>query len=296
MISATALDETFVASIFYMAKVFLSSTYEDLREYREAAYKHLRRLGHDVIAMEEYVASDERPQALTLRDISTCDLFVGLVAWRYGFIPADNNPKRLSITEMEYDHAVSQKRPVLVFLLHDHAAWPKRWMDEDPRRVQTFRERLTRDRAVGFFSSVDDLGAELTASVANWDRERATQSYVASSERDRPAPSATIINVDDLPLAWWLVIDFKARHDLLQHLEPSAFVAAVEKWEDDNRAGRDLPWPARLERARKALEAKHTDHEPSALWLAWVRATRASISEPGRTNQAELAPGDNAAS
>ena len=40
---------------------YLSSTFTDLREQREAIYKLLRRIGHEVIAVEDYVASDERP-------------------------------------------------------------------------------------------------------------------------------------------------------------------------------------------------------------------------------------------
>ena len=47
-----------------MARIYISSTYEDLKDYREAAYRALRRLRHDVVAMEDYVAADERPLAL----------------------------------------------------------------------------------------------------------------------------------------------------------------------------------------------------------------------------------------
>ena len=41
-----------------MARIYISSTYEDLVAYREALYKTLRQMGHDAIAMEDYVASD----------------------------------------------------------------------------------------------------------------------------------------------------------------------------------------------------------------------------------------------
>ena len=38
-----------------MAKIYLSSTYSDLKEHREAVYRALRKMRHDVIAMEDYV-------------------------------------------------------------------------------------------------------------------------------------------------------------------------------------------------------------------------------------------------
>ena len=44
-----------------MHRVYISSTYEDLIIEREEVYHTLRKLGLDVIAMEDYVASDERP-------------------------------------------------------------------------------------------------------------------------------------------------------------------------------------------------------------------------------------------
>lgn len=43
-----------------MAKIYISSTYSDLKEYREGVYHALRKLGHDAIAMEDYTATDQR--------------------------------------------------------------------------------------------------------------------------------------------------------------------------------------------------------------------------------------------
>jgi len=37
-------------------RIFVSSTFEDLREHREAAIRGLRQLGHDVVAMEDFTA------------------------------------------------------------------------------------------------------------------------------------------------------------------------------------------------------------------------------------------------
>ena len=60
-------------------------------------YRALRELGHDVVAMEDYVASDQRPLAKCLADVAACDLYVGIFAHRYGHIPDQNNPERRSI-------------------------------------------------------------------------------------------------------------------------------------------------------------------------------------------------------
>jgi hypothetical protein len=70
-----------------MAKIYISSTYSDLVPYRKAVNDVLLQLGQHVIAMEQYVASDERPLSRCKADVESSDLYVGILAWRYGFIP-----------------------------------------------------------------------------------------------------------------------------------------------------------------------------------------------------------------
>ena len=87
--------------------IYLSSTYEDLKDYRRIVYEALRKSGYDVIAMEDYVAKDQRPVDKCLRDVERADLYVGLFGFRYGYIPPThhNNSDVLSITELELRHA-----------------------------------------------------------------------------------------------------------------------------------------------------------------------------------------------
>src|SRR5207344_148717 len=95
-----------------MAKIYLSSTFEDLQEYRANVYHTLRQMHHDVSSVEDYVAGDQRPLAKCLADVSACDIYVGIFALRYGFIPPKDNPDRKSITELEYRKA-KRRRPRL---------------------------------------------------------------------------------------------------------------------------------------------------------------------------------------
>ncbi|HVG32126.1 MAG TPA: DUF4062 domain-containing protein [Pyrinomonadaceae bacterium] len=79
-----------------MAKVYVSSTFIDLRECRRKVSLILRQMGFEDVAMEYYVAGNERPVDKCLNDVAACDLYVGIFAWRYGFIPKKNNSKKLS--------------------------------------------------------------------------------------------------------------------------------------------------------------------------------------------------------
>ena len=147
-----------------MHKIYLSSTFEDLKPYRDAVYRALRQLRHDVVSMEDYVASGQRPLDKCLSDVAACHAYVGLFAWRLGFIPQG---REQSITELELQEAERIGLPCLVFLLADDAAWPSELIDTDRRAIRALRERL-RDRfTVQFFHNPDELARQVATSVAH---------------------------------------------------------------------------------------------------------------------------------
>ncbi len=109
-----------------MATIYLSSTYQDLQTHRTVVFDALRQAGHQVIAMEDYVARDDRPLQACLGDVDRANLYVGLFAFRYGYIPPleHSNPDGCSITELEFRRADdSPTTRCLVFLLDEKAPW-----------------------------------------------------------------------------------------------------------------------------------------------------------------------------
>jgi hypothetical protein len=63
--------------------------------------------------LEDYVAADQGPLERCLADVAACDLYVGIFAHRYGYIPDRGNPDGRSITELEYRHAQALDIPRL---------------------------------------------------------------------------------------------------------------------------------------------------------------------------------------
>jgi GTPase SAR1 family protein len=154
-----------------MAKVYVSSTFIDLKGCRARVNLALRKVGHEDVAMEYYVAGDERPVERCLADVAACDLYVGLFAWRYGYVPEQDNPEGLSITEMEYRQARQLGKHCLVFLLSEDAPWPRKFMDKDDAQIERLRAVLSAQHLTGSFTSAEDIAEAVYPAVYRWSEE-----------------------------------------------------------------------------------------------------------------------------
>src|SRR5258706_8191861 len=125
-----------------MARVYVSSTFNDLKDHREQVRLALRQLQHEDVAMEYYGAEDTRPLDKCLKDVASCDVYVGIFALRYGYIP-----ERLdqSITELEYRQAIATGKPCLIFLLDDNASWPVNNIEKPAlAKIEALRDELAK--------------------------------------------------------------------------------------------------------------------------------------------------------
>ena len=141
-----------------MTKVYVSATFRDLQDCRAAVKLALRRLRVEDMAMESYVAEDRRPLERCLADVAQCDVYIGIFAWRYGFIPPGFDK---SITELEYREAVAAGKQCLIFLLREEAAWPRNFIDRgaDAERIEALRAELGERHMCSYFSDAPDLAA-----------------------------------------------------------------------------------------------------------------------------------------
>jgi hypothetical protein len=214
------------------------------------------KLGYQPIRMEDLGANAEDALSVALKQIDVADLFIVIVATRYGRTIEDTGA---SMVETEFEHALKASKPILAFLLDDSVRPTAEQVESEPRLLR-FRDRLTRGRIVSFFSSLPDFISKLETALRGWEAAR--------------RQSTSEVTLVDLPLAWRLVVASFAEPEFLRRPDPTAFVAAIEKWGEANKVDRDAPWPSRLEQARQALDSAQSGHKASALWLAWMQATQ----------------------
>jgi hypothetical protein len=154
-----------------MARVYISSTYEDMKAHREVISALVRQLKHEPIGMEDYVAEGSLPLDKCLRDVASCDAYVGIIGWRYGYIPDDGNAERLSITELEYRKAKALGKQVFIFLqsksnVDIDAADRFTGKGDSGKLIDRFRDELGTKNLVQWFDQLQDLKANAGPALA----------------------------------------------------------------------------------------------------------------------------------
>jgi len=105
--------------------VFISSTSDDLKEYRKAADRAATRAGFRQVMMEDFPATGHPPLDVCRAKVSEADVLVAIVAHRYGWVSPDQPASQFkSITWLECEEAARQGKEVLAFLVDPACEWP----------------------------------------------------------------------------------------------------------------------------------------------------------------------------
>lgn len=146
-------------------KIFISSTFKDLIEYRKAAIEVVQRLNCKSTAMEFFGARPDDANTVCDKEIRECDIFIGIYAHRYGYVP-DNREK--SITQQEYELAKELGKDCLCFIVQKEYSWPVTSIEMDKYpKLEKFLEKVKKDFVVEFFKSPDDFSKKLSTSLGN---------------------------------------------------------------------------------------------------------------------------------
>jgi hypothetical protein len=128
-------------------QIFISSTYKDLVEEREAVLKAILKSYHFPIGMEMFHADDQEQWVQIANTIEMSDFYILIVGNCCGTLIEGTG---ISYTEREYDYARSIGVPVLAFVI-------------DPLTKSTHYEETPRQRRVykKFREKIDKLPREL---------------------------------------------------------------------------------------------------------------------------------------
>jgi formylglycine-generating enzyme required for sulfatase activity len=175
--------------------VYLSSTLNDLEAERQAVQQAL---GDECVVRHSYRASENALVKSCLEDVAACDLYIGILGLRYGYVPTSGfrNPKKLSITELEYQHAVERKKPRLIFIKDEGAITFDKTdagSEEHPvARIRDFRKRAGdgADQRPAIFKTTGELERAVIKAFNDFRQRREKKDKPVNRERSKSTRSS----------------------------------------------------------------------------------------------------------
>jgi hypothetical protein len=146
-------------------QVFISSTFDDLKEHRDAVVKAVLQLGHLPVGMEMFNAGDQTQWETIKSYIDSSDYYLVILAHRYG---SKDPASGLSYTEKEYDYAGEQGVPRLGFVIDKTATWPADKVEaKAKKKLDDFKRKVGSARVIKFWDTIDKLAYHVSLSLGN---------------------------------------------------------------------------------------------------------------------------------
>jgi formylglycine-generating enzyme required for sulfatase activity len=189
-------------------RVFVSSTYFDNVDRREGVRGVIQRAEMLPIGMESWSAASQPVIDECLAKVRSCQLFVCILAYRYGYEPAGVG---CSLTELEFEEARKHGIPCLAFLIDEESVaalpnvdfdpGPERWKKQE--RLDGFKKRLRDDPGLTVVPFRNENLNELVLQALHEHarRERDVNDSKAKTRADAKAKRSPARGPKKLPLA-----------------------------------------------------------------------------------------------
>lgn len=152
-------------------QIFISSTFRDLVEERQAVLKATLELDHMPAGMELFPAADDTAWNLIKDVIDASDYYILIIGGRYGSL----DEAGIGYTEKEYDYAKAAKKPVIPFLHANPNNLPREKTEVEEaswKKLEAFRRKVEDNHTCVYWGSSEDLKAKvivgLTATVKRY--------------------------------------------------------------------------------------------------------------------------------
>ncbi len=177
--------------------VFISSTYGDLLKHRATVATTLLKAGFDVVDMVNFMAQSEDAVSACLNEVAASDLFVGIYAWRYGFIPEE---AEVSIIEQEFIEAQKLDKVCFCFMVEEDYPWPEEDKEKGimARLQRDFKARLGAMLGCTAFTTADNLAEKVLTSLQQWEQEH---NPTEAKSESQAAAGGTTFNMGDVKAA-----------------------------------------------------------------------------------------------
>lgn len=146
-------------------QIFVSSTFRDLKDEREAVLNAILKLNQFPAGMELFPATNDTAWKHIEKVIKDSDYYILVIGGKYGSMDETG----ISYTEKEYDFAVSQNIPILAFIRSDEENIPvgKFEMDSEIReKLEKFKQKVGNEHLLNYWKSLEELKTNVITSLS----------------------------------------------------------------------------------------------------------------------------------
>jgi len=172
-------------------QVFVSSTYSDLIAERQSAVEAILTACHIPAGMELFTSGDESQMEVIKQWIDESDVYLLILGGRYGSIEPKTGK---SYTQLEYEYALSQAKPLFACVVADAALEARVKIQgrgaietDEPQKLKAFRESIL-TKMVRFWEDSKDIKIAVSETLAHFARRDDLTGWVrANHEANMPA-------------------------------------------------------------------------------------------------------------
>lgn len=166
-------------------QVFVSSTFTDLIDERQAAVESILNAGHIPAGMELFKAGDKSQKETIKRWIDESDAYMLILGGRYGTIDKESGK---SYTHWEYEYAGEKGIPRFSIVMDEESLEKKIkavgsdvMEKENPQKLQMFRE-LVLSKHSKFFSDEKDIKLYVLESLKDLERDGSLMGWISGKK------------------------------------------------------------------------------------------------------------------
>ena len=187
-------------------KIFLSSTFLDLAEDRQAVLEALRRRRASTLAMEDFLATPTTPAETALENLRNSDVMILVIGFKAGSLLSDGTGR--TYTWAEYDELLRLGKEALVFVKKERGWFQKKatWKNKEKhlekrKALQAFLDRVGKKYTYDTYETPDQLALHVIQSLDRWEA------------KGRPGARKTFASIEDYfaqknPAGHFQLLDF----------------------------------------------------------------------------------------
>lgn len=153
--------------------VFVSSTFDDLKDHRRKVWDTVEQYDVNVRGMEKFGARTEKPLETSLAEVGQSDVYVGIIGYRLGTVDKITGK---SITQLEYEKAyelrerynsdkrIKKSMEILIYFMdeRDSRIAPSSIdFGENHEKLNAFKSILRENHTIATFADEDRLAESL---------------------------------------------------------------------------------------------------------------------------------------